>query len=86
MAYTFTRIARQSLGDKILTVTLLSEAASDGATTVTAKQLQMARIECAWLQDVDDAASITLTTYKGTSIVLSAAIDTGSQLLFAIGV
>ena len=85
MAYTFTRIARQTIGNKVLTVTLLSEAASDGATTVTAKQLQLARIECAWLQDVDDAASITLTTYKGTSIVLSAAIDTGSQLLFAIG-
>jgi hypothetical protein len=83
MANTFTRVAYQQLGDKLLTVHLVT---GDGATTtITALSLQMSRIECAWLQDVDDAASVTLTTYKGTSIELSAAIASGSQLLYAIG-
>jgi len=83
MANTFTRVGYQQLGNKLLTIHLVTGDAA--TTTITAKSVQLSRIECAWLQDVDDAASLTLTTYKGTSIELSAAIDTGSQLLFAIG-
>jgi len=84
MANTFTRLGYQSLGNKIMTITLVTGDAS--VTTITAKSLQMSRIECAWLQDVDDTADLTLTTYRGSSIELSAAIGSGqTQILFAIG-
>jgi hypothetical protein len=84
MANTFTRIGYRTLGDKILTIQKVTADAT--TTTITAASLGMSRIECAWLQDVDDAADLYLSTYKGTSIVLSAAIgSTQNQLLFAIG-
>jgi hypothetical protein len=84
MANTNTQLSYQSLGNKIMTVT---EVNGDGAqTTITAKELKMSRIECAWLQDSGDTADLTLTTWKGSSIELSAAIGSGTiQLLFAIG-
>jgi hypothetical protein len=83
MANTITRLGYQSLGNKIMTVNLIT---GDGSTTtITALSLQMSRIECAWLQDVSDDAPLTLTTWKGSSVELSAAIDSGSQILFAIG-
>jgi hypothetical protein len=83
MANTITRVGYQSLGNKIMTVNLITGDAA--TTTITAKSLQMSRIECAWLQDVSDTADLTLTTWKGSSVELSAAIDGGGQLLFAIG-
>jgi hypothetical protein len=48
--------------------------------------MKLSRIECAWLSDVDDGAELTLTTYKGSAIVTSAAIGDGQyQLVFCIG-
>ncbi len=84
MALTYVRKGRQTMGDKILTIT---EVKGDGSeTSITALGLQLSRIECAWLQDVDDAADLTLTTYKGSAIVTSAAIGNGSYMLvYAIG-
>jgi hypothetical protein len=84
MALTYTRVGRQTLGNKVLTITQVT---GDGsATSITALGLQLSRIECAWLSDVDDAAELTLTTYSGTAIVTSAAIgNTQKQLVFAIG-
>jgi hypothetical protein len=72
------------MGNRVMTIT---EVTGDGSTTsITALGLQLSRIECAWLQDVDDAADLTLTTYKGSAIVTSAAIgNTQKQLVFAIG-
>lgn len=84
MALEYTRKGRQTMGNKVMTVTLVK---GDGsATSITALGLQLSRIECAWLQDVDDGADLTLTTYKGSAIVTSAAIGNGEyQLVFAIG-
>jgi hypothetical protein len=85
MALTYTRKGRQTMGNRVMTITLVK---GDGSTTsITASGLQLSRIECAWLQDVDDAADLTLTTYKGSAIVTSAAIGSGQyQLVFAIGI
>jgi hypothetical protein len=84
MANTNIRLGYQSLGNRIMTIHSVN---GDGVqTTVTAKELGMSRIECAWLQDSGDTADLTLTTWKGSSIELSAAIGSGTiQLLFAIG-
>ncbi len=84
MALTYTRKGRQTMGDKVMTITLVTGDGSE--TSITALGLQLSRIECAWLQDVDDAADLTLTTYKGSAIVTSAAIGNGEfTLVYAIG-
>jgi hypothetical protein len=83
MANTITRLGYQQLGNRFLTISLIT---GDGATTtITAKSIQLSRIECAWLADVSDGAELTLTTYAGSSVELSAAIASGAQMLFAIG-
>lgn len=84
MALTYTRVARQQIGNKVLTCTAVT---GDGSTTsITALGLQLSRIECAWLSDVDDAQELYLTTYKGSAIVVDTAIqNTKTQLVFAIG-
>jgi hypothetical protein len=84
MALTYTRVGRQTLGNKVLTITKVT---GDGSvTSIPASALQLSRIECAWLSDVDDGAELTLTTWKGSAIVTSAAIgSTQNQLVFAIG-
>jgi hypothetical protein len=84
MALTYTRVGRQTLGNKVLTITLVTGDGSE--TSITALGLQLSRIECAWLSDVDDAQELYLSTWKGSAIVVDTAIQSGQkQLVFAIG-
>ena len=84
MANTNTRLSYQQIGNKLLVATLLT--GDNAQTTITAIELGLSRIECAWIQDVNDDAELAISTYAGTSIVISAAISTGTyQILFCIG-
>ena len=84
MALTYLEVARQTMGNRVLVCYSVKGDASE--TSVTAKAMKLQRIDCAWLSDVDDAAELTLTTWKGSAIVTSAAIGSGQyQLVFAIG-
>lgn len=84
MALTYTEVARQTIGNKVLTCYSVKGDGSE--TSISALQMKLSRIECAWLSDVNDAAELTLTTYKGSAIVTSAAIGSGQyQLVFCIG-
>jgi len=79
-AATHTIKDRYVLGDRWVVVTEVS-----AGVTVTATSLGLIRIDAAWLQDAGDNASILLSTYAGSEVVLSAAPSGGVQLLFCVG-
>lgn len=83
MANTYDRVKMTHMGDMRFTMT---EITGDGAdTSVTNTDIGLHRIIAAWIQDIDDGASLALS-WTATEITLSAAITaTEKQMLFAIG-
>lgn len=71
---------RHNLGDRWLV-----SCAITGGTTVTATQLGLIRIDCAWFADVDDNNSIDISAYAGSSITFTEITATKIQQLFVIG-
>jgi hypothetical protein len=53
-----------------------------GGSTITAAEVGLQKIIAAWLQDVDDNAELSLTTYSGSSVVAAAEIGAGTYQIF----
>lgn len=84
MANTYDIKKMTHMGDMRMTVT---EVTGDGsATTIANTDVGLAKIQFAWLQDIDDGAALGLVVTSPTLLTLSAFItSTEKQMLFAIG-
>lgn len=84
MANTYTRVHLTNMGDMRFSI---YEVTGDGSTTSIANtDVGMHRFQAAWLQDIDDAATLQLVVTSATELTLSAGIgNTQKQMLFCIG-
>jgi hypothetical protein len=83
MANTYTIEKMTHMGDMRLTITKVAGDGSD--TTIANTDIGLAKIQFAWLQDIDDGAALGMAV-TSTTITLTAAITNGQyQRLFAIG-
>jgi hypothetical protein len=70
---------RYVLGDRWVVVTEVT-----AGDTITAVSLGLNRIDCAWVQDCGDNASLMTSTYAGSEVVLDTAPD-AAILVFCLG-
>ncbi len=83
MANTYTIEKMTHMGDMRMTITKVEGDGSD--TTIANTEIGLAKIQFAWLADIDDGAALGMAVTT-TTITLTAAIGSGQfQRLFAIG-
>lgn len=82
MALTVTVKQRYHMAKKIL---VICEVTCDGsASSMTASQIGLSRIEASHAQNIDDTAQAVIGTYSGTSITVNGT-NTKKHLVFCYG-